>query len=86
MPVVLDRVFDPPRHRLPLWSARLAGPSRRLAHANLVRGEIVDWYPYPFADGSELGYSGVLGRSAVLTLGFALGAAALLWLGNLRAR
>ena len=85
--VVLDRVVDPPRHRLPWWTvlAWLAYPGGWLAYT-LVRGHIVDWYPYPFVDVSELGYAGVLGRSAVLTLGFALGAAALLWLGNRRAR
>jgi hypothetical protein len=89
MPVVLvvDWLVDPPRHRLPWWTvpAWLAYPATWLAYT-LVRGEIVDWYPYPFVDVSELGYAGVLGRSAVLTVGFALGAAALLWLGNRRAR
>jgi hypothetical protein len=88
MPVVLvaDWLADPPRHRLP-WSttlAWLAFPAAWLTYT-LVRGEIVDWYPYPFVDVSELGYGSVLARSAVLTIGFAVAAAALLWLGNRRA-
>jgi hypothetical protein len=85
--VVLDWIVDPPRNRLPWWTvlAWLAFPAAWLAYT-LVRGAVVDWYPYPFVDVSELGYAGVLGRSAVLTLGFALGAAVLLWLGNRRAR
>jgi hypothetical protein len=85
--VVLDWVVDPPRNRLPWWTvlAWLAYPAAWLAYT-LVRGEIVDWYPYPFVDVSAHGYAGVLGRSLVLTVGFAVGAAALLWLGNRRAR
>jgi hypothetical protein len=89
MPVVLvvDWVVDPPRHRLRAWTvlAWLAYPAAWLAYT-LVRGEVVEWYPYPFVDVSNLGYGGVLARAAGLTVGFALGAAALLWLGNRRAR
>jgi hypothetical protein len=40
----------------------------------LFRGEIVDWYPYPFVDVSALGYGGVLARSVGPTLGFAVAA------------
>jgi hypothetical protein len=89
MPVVLvvDWLIDPPHHRLPAWTvlAWLVFPAAWLAYT-LVRGEIVDWYPYPFVDVSRLGYGGVLARAAGLTVAFALGAAALLWLGNRRAR
>jgi hypothetical protein len=89
IPVVLvaDWLIDPPRHRLPRWTvlAWLAYPAAWLVYT-LVRGEIVDWYPYPFVDVSNLGYGGVLARAAGLTVAFALGAAALLWLGNRRAR
>jgi hypothetical protein len=88
MPVVLlvDWLLDPPRHRLPWWPALawLAYPAAWLAYS-LVRGASVDWYPYPFVDVSELGYDGVLARAALLTVGFAAAAAALLWLGNRRA-
>jgi hypothetical protein len=89
MPVVLvaDWLIDPPRHRLPWWTvlAWLSYPFAWFAYT-LVRGDIVDWYPYPFVDVSELGYGGVLGRAAVLTVAFAVAAAALLWLGNRHAR
>jgi hypothetical protein len=89
MPVVLlaDWLVDPPRHRLPWWTvaAWLVYPFAWIVYT-LVRGEIVDWYPYPFVDVSNLGYGGVLARTAGLTVAFALGAAALLWLGNRRAK
>jgi hypothetical protein len=89
MPVVLvvDWLVDPARHRLPWWTvlAWLAYPFAWFAFT-LVRGEIVDWYPYPFVDVSKLGYGGVLGRSVGLAIAFALAAAVLLWLGNRRAR
>jgi len=89
MPVVLvlDWLLDPPRHRLPRWTvlAWLAYPAGWLVYT-LVRGASVDWYPYPFVDVSRLGYDGVLVRAAVLTIGFAAAAGALLWLGNRRAR
>ena len=89
MPVVLvaDWLLDPPRHRLPRWTilAWLAYPTAWLVYT-LVRGSSVDWYPYPFVDVSRLGYDGVLSRAAVLMIGFAGAAAALLWRGNRRAR
>ena len=89
MPVVLvaDWLIDPSRHKLPRWTvlAWLAYPLVWFTYT-LVRGEVVDWYPYPFVDVSKLGYDGVLGRSVGLFIGFAFAAAALLWLGNRRAR
>lgn len=89
MPVVLvaDWLIDPPRNRLPRWTvlAWLAFPAAWLTYT-LVRGAQVDWYPYPFVDVTRLGYDGVLVRAAALTIGFAGAAAALLWLGNRRAR
>ncbi|MGH3127804.1 MAG: Pr6Pr family membrane protein [Gaiellaceae bacterium] len=89
MPVVLvaDWLIDSPRHRLPRVAvlAWLAYPLAWLGYT-LVRGEAESWYPYPFVDVSELGYGGVLGRSVVLAIGFALAGAALLWLGNRRAK
>ena len=89
MPIVLvaDWLLDPPRHRLPRWTvlAWLSYPLAWLGYT-LARGEAVSWYPYPFVDVTRLGYDGVLSRSVVLAVGFALAGAALLWLGNRRAR
>ena len=89
MPIVLvaDWLLDPPRHRLPRWTvlAWLSYPLAWLGYT-LVRGEAVSWYPYPFVDVTKLGYDGVLSRSVVLAVGLALAGAALLWLGNRRAR
>jgi hypothetical protein len=89
IPVVLvaDWLADPPRHRLPWWTvlAWLGYPVAWFVYT-LVRGDIVDWYPYPFVDVSELSYGGVLGRGVGFLLAFAVAAAALLWLGNARAR
>jgi hypothetical protein len=89
MPVVLvaDWLVDPPRHRLPRWAvaAWLSFPLAWITYT-LVRGEVVDWYPYPFVDVSRLGYDGVLGRSVALAVGFAVAGTALLWLGNRRVR
>jgi len=87
MPIVLvvDWLLDPPRHRLPRWTAAawLVYPLAWLLYT-LVRGERVDWYPYPFVDVSTHGYDGVLLRGVVLAAGFALAAAAMLWLANRR--
>ena len=89
MPIVLvvDWLVDPPRHRLPRWvvAAWLSFPLAWITYT-LVRGKVVDWYPYPFVDVSRLGYDGVLGRSVVLAFGFAAAGTALLWLGNRRAK
>ena len=89
MPVVLvaDWLIDPPRHRLPRWTvlAWLLYPVAWIAYT-LARGEIVDWYPYPFVDVSRLGYDGVLVRPVGLFVGIAAAGAAFLWLGNRRAR
>ena len=89
MPVVLvaDWLIDSPRHRLPRVAVLgwLAYPLAWLGYT-LMRGEAEGWYPYPFVDVSELGYGGVLGRTVVLAIGFALAGAALLWLGNRRAK
>lgn len=84
--VVADWLIDPPRHRLPRLTvaAWLCYPLAWLVYT-LVRGEIVDWYPYPFVDVSQHGYDGVLARSVGLAVGFAVAATALLWVGNRRA-
>ena len=89
MPVVLvvDWLIDRPRHRLPRWTvlAWLAYPLAWLAYT-LVRGETVDWYPYPFVDVSTHGYGRVLVNGVVLALAFAAAALAVRWIGNRRVR
>ena len=84
--VVVDWLVDPARHRLPLWvaAAWLAYPGAYLAYT-LVRGAIVDWYPYPFVDVSELGYGGVALRCAGLLVGFVVASLAFVVIGNWRA-
>ncbi len=85
MPVVLvvDWLLDPPRHRLPRWSAAawLSYPFVWFLYT-LVRGASVDWYPYPFVDVDKLGYGGVLVRSVFLFVGFAVAAVVVLLIGN----
>jgi hypothetical protein len=85
--LLLDWLLEGPRHRLPRWvaAAWLGCLVAWLAYT-LVRGAIVDWYPYPFVDVSRHGYDGVALRCAALSVVFVAGAAAFLWLGNRRAR
>ena len=54
--VVADWLVEPPRHRLPRWTAAawLVYPLAWFVYT-LARGAIADWYPYPFVDVSELG-------------------------------
>jgi hypothetical protein len=84
--LVVDWLVERPRHRLSPWVmlAWLGCLAAWLAYT-LVRGEIVDWYPYPFVDVSDLGYGGVALRAAGLLVALALGATAFLRLGNRRA-
>jgi hypothetical protein len=84
--VVLDWLLDPPRHRvgLPLAAAWLAYPLVWFAYT-LGRGAAEGWYPYPFVDVSQVGYGGVLWRSAIMLAAFAAAAAAVAILGNTRA-
>ncbi|MGH3042033.1 MAG: Pr6Pr family membrane protein [Gaiellaceae bacterium] len=85
LPVVLvaDWLLDPPRHRLPLRlaAAWVAFPVAYVIYT-LIRGESVDWYPYPFLNVAEHGYGGVIGGSVLLAVGVVPVALALIWLGN----
>lgn len=72
--IVLDWFFYPPRtelepNTLGMW---LGFPAAYLAYS-LIRGPIVDWFPYPFLDPDEVGgYGGVAlwtGGVLVVTLG-----------------
>lgn len=72
--IVLDWLASPPRHRLTVRRA-LVWMLFPLAYCvySLIRGPIVDWYPYPFLNPDAAGgYGGVLAYSlgiAVLFLG-----------------
>jgi hypothetical protein len=76
--MVLDWVFVPPRVplslRRTLWW--LAFPLLYLPYT-LIRGEIVDWYPYPFLDPTR---DGGYPRVAANCIGVGLGFIALTWL------
>ncbi|MEV6523653.1 Pr6Pr family membrane protein [Longispora sp. NPDC051575] len=86
MPVVvlLDWLFDPPYRRLEfrkvlLW---LLFPLLYLPYS-LVRGAIVDWYPYPFLDPRrDGGYGRVAMASAVMAVGIFGLAMAIRWVGH----
>ena len=74
MPVVmvLDLIVRPLRHRLTLRDAMTwtVYPILYLVYS-LIRGAIVDWYPYDFINPTEVGgYDGVALYSAGITAGF----------------
>ncbi|MPZ83038.1 MAG: hypothetical protein GEV28_22655 [Actinophytocola sp.] len=88
MPVVLvvDWLLVPPRRGFPvvrsLWW--LIFPAAYLAYT-LVRGAIVDWYPYPFVDPRPRGYPHVITMSVGIAIAFGVAALAVGWAGNRRA-
>ena len=66
--MILDWIIDPPdnaltwRRALPFW---LVPPAAYLVYS-LIRGPIVDWYPYPFLNPDEVGgYAGVAAYGSV---------------------
>jgi hypothetical protein len=85
--VALDWAIDPPRVRLELrrtilW---LSFPLVYVAYT-LVRGAIVNWYPYFFVDPRRGGgYLLVAGDCLAIALGIAALIAATTWVGNRRA-
>ncbi|HEY0451541.1 Pr6Pr family membrane protein [Actinophytocola sp.] len=82
---VLDWLLVPPRRGIPmarsLWW--LAFPAAYLAYT-LVRGAIVDWYPYPFLDPRPRGYPHVITMSVGIAVAFGVAALAVGWAGNRR--
>ncbi|WP_323119834.1 Pr6Pr family membrane protein [Burkholderia alba] len=85
MPVVvlLDWLYVAPLVRLRgshvlRW---LAFPIAYLVYT-LVRGPLVDWYPYPFVDPRTHGYMNVVWHCGAITLGGIAFAALVVWLGN----
>jgi hypothetical protein len=80
--VAVDWAVEPSR-RLPGRRAAilawLAWPLVYLTYT-LIRGAIVDWYPYPFLDpGESGGYAGVAGYAIAILAAFAAVALALHW-------
>lgn len=77
MPVVvlIDWAMAPPRRALGrgFVPACLVVPTLYLVYV-LVRGRVVDWYPYPFLDPDrhESGYAGVAAYAAGIGLAFAV--------------
>jgi len=73
MPIVMvvDWLLDPPETRLTVRRALpwLIYPGLYLVYS-LIRGPIVDWYPYPFLDPDESGgYLGVAAYAVGITVG-----------------
>ena len=79
MPIVLlaDWLIDPPATRLEprRWQLWLAFPAVWLV-STLIRGPIVDWYPYPFLNPANGGYGSV----TVYGVGILIGMLAICWL------
>jgi hypothetical protein len=84
--VALDWAIDPPRVRLQprqtiLW---MSFPLVYVAYT-LVRGAIVDWYPYFFVDPNRTGgYLLVAGDCVAIAAGILALVAATTWVGNRR--
>jgi hypothetical protein len=83
--VMIDWLLFPPHKwlsRTALWYW-LIFPALFLA-VTLIRGPVVDFYPYPFLDPREIGYPGVAAYSAGILLGFLVIGAFIRWWGNER--
>lgn len=74
---IADWLIDPPKHK-PVFRPALVWLIYPLAYCaySLIRGPIVDWYPYPFLNPHESGgYAGV----AAYCVGIAIGAVLFTW-------
>ncbi|MBZ2198911.1 Pr6Pr family membrane protein [Occultella gossypii] len=81
--VLVDWLITPPRTRLTTKHllAWMVIPVAYLVYS-LVRGALVDWYPYPFLDPREQGYGMVAVMSVVVAIAFGACAALVIWSGN----
>lgn len=82
--LLLDWLLFPPRARLELRSAGVwTVPPILFCAYSLIRGPIVDWYPYDFLDpGEQGGYGGVALYVVGITIGFLLFSLAVIGMGN----
>jgi len=80
MPIVMvaDWLIDPPYRRISLRDAAwwLLFPFAYMVYS-LIRGPIVDWYPYPFLDPNNAGGYGAV---ALYSVGIAVGVGLFVWL------
>ncbi len=82
--VIVDWLIDPPRYRISFatslrWTIY---PVIWVAYT-LIRGALVDWYPYPFIDPANGGYGTVATYVvAILAFGVVL-CAVIAWVGNI---
>jgi hypothetical protein len=77
--VAAEWLLAPERTRR--WWTWLALPLAYLVYS-LVRGPIVNWYPYPFLDPRQQGYGGVLVTCLFVTAVFVVLAFAVSWAGT----
>lgn len=77
---LVDWLVDPPRRRPTTTAAAswLLLSAVWLAYT-MVRGPIVDWYPYPFLDPNEESWASIVVTSIAVMVVFVLIAAALRW-------
>jgi hypothetical protein len=82
--IIVDWLVVPPRRPIP-WAQAvwwLVFPLAFLAYS-LVRGAVVDWYPYPFLDPAESGgWGGVTGYAVAIAVAFVVVIAGVSWTGN----
>jgi hypothetical protein len=86
--VFLDWFLDPPDARI-TWRQALSWLIYPLVYCaySLIRGPVVDWYPYDFLDpGESGGWAGVLLYVVAITLGILVFSAGVAAIGNLRHR
>ncbi|HEY7103935.1 MAG TPA: Pr6Pr family membrane protein [Mycobacteriales bacterium] len=83
--LLVDWILFPPWPRASYRKALgwLAFPLVFVAYS-LIRGPIVDWYPYPFLDPRPHGYLHVVWMSVLIGLGMVVLALAVLWIGRQR--
>jgi hypothetical protein len=75
--VLVDWIVDPPRKKIAFKTASvwLAFPIIYVVYS-MIRGSVVNWYPYPFLNPTTSGYLGVL----VTSIGIAVTVLVLTWI------